>query len=53
MLGKEDAREVDKNAESPGDLSLTYVAAGRLRFGVLQISFKNGHVDRAEVTRFD
>jgi hypothetical protein len=53
MLGKEDAREADKNAESPGDLSLTYVACGRLRFGVLHISFKNGRVDRAEVTLFD
>jgi hypothetical protein len=53
MLGKEDAREVHRNAESPDDLSLTYVASGRLRFGVLHISFKNGRVTSTEVTSFD
>ena len=53
MLGKEDAREVDENSEPPGDVTLTYVAPGRLRFGILHISFKNGRVARAEVTSMD
>lgn len=53
MLGKEDAREVDENSEPPGDVTLTYVAPGRLRFGILHISFKSGRVVRAEVTSMD
>ena len=53
MLGKEDARGTDKNSDHPGDLELSYVACGRLRFGILHITFKKGRVVRAEVTRFD
>lgn len=53
MLGKEDARQLDENAGSPGDVTLTYVACGRLRFGVLHVDLKNGHVVRAKVTSMD
>jgi hypothetical protein len=50
MLGQEDAREVDEKSEPPGDVTLTYVAPGRLRFGIQQISIKSGSVVRAEFT---
>lgn len=53
MLGKEDARQADENAGSSGDVTLTYVACGRLRFGVLHVDLKKGHVVRAKVTSMD
>lgn len=53
MLGKEDARQPDENAGSSDDVTLTYVACGRLRFGVLHVDLKNGHVVRAKVTSMD
>lgn len=53
MLGKEDSRDIDENSEPPGDVTLAYVASGRLRFGILDISFKNGRVARAKVTSMD
>jgi hypothetical protein len=53
MLGKEDTRVEDENAGSPGDVTLTYMASGRLRFGVLHVDLKNGHVVSAKVTSMD
>ncbi len=53
MLGKEDSRDIDENSEPPGDVTLTYMASGRLRFAILHISFKNGRVARVEVTSMD
>ena len=53
MLGKEDNRDADENGCSPGDVTLTYVACGRLRFGVLHVDLKNGHVVSAKVTSMD
>ncbi len=53
MLGKEDARQPDENAGSPGDVTLTYMASGRLRFAIMHVDLKNGRVVRATITNMD
>ncbi len=53
MLGKEDARDADENGGSPGDVTLTYMASGRLRFAIMHVDLKNGRVVRATITNMD
>lgn len=53
MLGKEDNRDADDNGGSPGDVTLTYMASGRLRFAIMHVDLKNGRVVRATITNMD
>ncbi len=53
MLGKEDTRHEDENADSPGNVTLTYMASGRLRFAIMHVDLKNGHVVSAKVILMD